>query len=187
MLRTLTPLTGSARAPPINGVRADCASQEDSKKRYLPSDARGSTAPIDAEFDDNFFDVVYAGHALDRLIDLKENIAELKRIIKRDGILLLTLPNIGSLCSRIFKERFRLLYSNHLVYFTPQTLERFFAEVGCKIVEIKYPFYRTSFFSWSALSGNIGKIMLQCCFYLVRVKTKLTSPLFLGKYYECYY
>ncbi len=145
-----------------------------------PQVTRIHSTLIDAEFDDNFFDVVYAGHTLDRLIDLKENIAELKRIIKRDGILLLTLPNISSLCSRIFKERFRLLYSNHLVFFSPKTLQRFLAEVGFKIVEIKYPFYKTSFFSWSALPGDIGKIMLQCCFNIVRVKITLTSPPFWG-------
>jgi len=135
---------------------------------------------IHAKFNDNYFDVVYAGHTLDRLIDLKKNIQELKRIIKNDGIIFVTLPNIGSLCSRIFKENYRLLYANHLIYFTPKTVKRFFNEVGLEIIDVKYPFYNTSFFSWASLLGNFIKIIIKLCFNCLRIKTKMISPPFWG-------
>ena len=46
VLRTLTPLTGSARAPPIKGVRADCASRVANAARFPRCEARGSTAGV---------------------------------------------------------------------------------------------------------------------------------------------
>ena len=135
---------------------------------------------IDAHYDDNFFDVIYAGHTLDRLIDLKKNIAEMKRILKKDGIILITTPNIGSLCAMLFKENFRLLYSNHLVYFSKETLQKFLDEVGLRILAVKYPFCSTSFFSWRKLPVSIAGIVLQVICNAMRIRMKMPSPPFWG-------
>lgn len=135
---------------------------------------------LDAQFPDNFFDVIYIGHTLDRLIDVRENIAEMKRILKKDGILLVTLPNINSLCASIYKERFRLLYSNHLIYFSKKTLGNFLEEAGLYIRQIEYPFYRTSFFLWTELHQHIAKIVAQMLCNTLHIKTNMVSPPFWG-------
>ncbi|MCX5884686.1 MAG: class I SAM-dependent methyltransferase [Proteobacteria bacterium] len=135
---------------------------------------------LEAHYDDNYFDVIYVGHTLDRLIDMKQNIAEMKRILKKDGIILVTIPNINSLCARLFKEKFRLLYSNHLIYFSTKTLGSFLHEVGLYIQDVKYPFYRTSFFSWKELHKNIAKIILQKLCNTMHIKTNMVSPPFWG-------
>lgn len=145
-----------------------------------PRVSKFNGALLQARYEGNFFDVIYAGHTLDRLTDLKKNIAELKRILKKDGIILVTTPNIGSLCAGLFEDRFRLLYSNHLVYFTKKTLQNFLDEAGLAILSVKYPFYGTSFFSWKKLPGDIGRIALQAMCRTIQLKTKTPSPPFWG-------
>ena len=76
---------------------------------------------FEAGYEDNFFDAIYIGHTLDRLTNLSETLSELRRVLNVNGVMLAVTPNIGSLCARVFKERYRLLYSNHLVYFSTET------------------------------------------------------------------
>lgn len=135
---------------------------------------------LDAKYEDSFFDVIYAGHTLDRLIDVKENIRELKRILKKDGVVLVTTPNIGSVCSRVFKEKFRLLYSNHLIYFSPETIAKAFAEFDMTVVEVRYPYYATSHYSHGgAIVGSL-KIATQALLNACRVNINMVSPPYWG-------
>ncbi len=134
----------------------------------------------EAGFSPGFFDVIYVGHTLDRLIEVKENIRELKRILKPDGIIVIILPNIGSFCARIFKQNYRLLYSNHLIYFSKQSISNFLNESGLKVIDIKYPFYGTSFFSWRRLPSDLLKILSQFMANSLGIKTRIVSPPFRG-------
>ena len=85
---------------------------------------------LEASFEDNFFDAIYMGNTLDRLTNLKETLGELNRILKPGGIICIVTPNISSLCAKVFKSKYRLLYSNHLVYFSPVTLKQLFERSG---------------------------------------------------------
>ena len=135
---------------------------------------------FEAGFKDNFFDAIYIGHTLDRLTNLKETFTELKRILNLDGVILIVTPNIGSLCAKVFRGKYRLLYSNHLVYFTPETLMAFFARSGFKMVDIKYPYFGTSFFSFSGFIWGTGKVFLQVLFNFFRMPVNLVSPPYRG-------
>jgi len=136
---------------------------------------------IDAGYQDHFFDVIYIGHTLDRIINIKDIIIELKRILKHDGIIVVTLPNIDSICAKIFKSNFRLLYSNHLIYFSPQTLRNFFEDIGFSIITLKYPYFKTSFFSYSGLLKGMAKIVNQLLLNtFLGTQVKYSSPPFWG-------
>ena len=51
-------------------------------------------------FDDNFFDVVYAGEVIEHLYDTDEFIKEVNRILKNNGYFIVTTPNISSFINR---------------------------------------------------------------------------------------
>ena len=135
---------------------------------------------FEAGYEDNFFDAIYLGNTLDRLTNLSETLSELRRVLNVNGVILAVTPNIGSLCARVFKERYRLLYSNHLVYFSTETLKKFFSQSGFKLVDVKYSYCGTSFFSYSGFFLGTGKILLQVFSNMFKVPIKMVSPPYPG-------
>ena len=135
---------------------------------------------FEAGYEDNFFDAIYIGHTLDRLTNLSETLSELRRVLNVNGVMLAVTPNIGSLCARVFKERYRLLYSNHLVYFSTETLKAFFGQSGFKLLDVKYPYCGTSFFSYSGFFLGTGKILLQAFSNIFKIPIKMVSPPYPG-------
>ncbi|MCH2390370.1 MAG: class I SAM-dependent methyltransferase [Nitrospinales bacterium] len=135
---------------------------------------------FEAEYEDNFFDAIYIGHTLDRLTNLSETLSEVRRVLNVNGVILAVTPNIGSLCARVFKERYRLLYSNHLVYFSTETLKKFFSQSGFKLVDVKYPYCGASFFSYSGFFLGTVKILLQVFSNMFKVPIKMVSPPYPG-------
>ena len=135
---------------------------------------------FEAEYEDNYFDAIYIGHTLDRLTNLSETLSELRRVLSDNGVMLAVTPNIASLCARVFKERYRLLYSNHLVYFSTETVKAFFGQSGFRLLDITYPYYGTSFFSYLGFFLGTGKILLQAFLNVFKIPVKMVSPPYLG-------
>jgi methionine biosynthesis protein MetW len=52
-------------------------------------------------FPNNFFDVVFAGEIIEHLLDTKKFLNEINRVLKPNGILILTTPNLAHLPDRI--------------------------------------------------------------------------------------
>lgn len=88
-------------------------------------------------FPDDFFDVVVVNHVLEHL---KSPLIILKSIRKKlclNGILVISVPNIGGLIPRIQKENWPSLQpSQHLYQFTPQTIKLLLKKVGFKPIKI---------------------------------------------------
>lgn len=132
------------------------------------------------KFEGNSFDVIYSGFSLDRIIDIHETLLEFHRILKKKGYVLITVPNINSIAARVFKGKFRLLHSNHLSYFSPKTLTAFLENANFEVVDIKYPFLRTSVFSWKSIWKDSMIVFLQSCLNLFRLPVYFTPPPFYG-------
>ncbi len=52
-------------------------------------------------FEDKFFDVVYAGEVIEHIVDTDFFISEARRVLKKDGSLILTTPNSATLGKRL--------------------------------------------------------------------------------------
>ena len=136
---------------------------------------------MNAGYPSEFFDFIHCRHVLDRMENPAGILKECERIMKRHGVLVVTVPNISSICAKIFKSRFRLLYTNHLIYFSPTTLGRFLEDAGFDVREVRYPFWGSSFFDGRALIGSIGKIIFQAFALKLGVKKVFwPSPPFFG-------
>lgn len=92
-------------------------------------------------FQDNQFDLIFAGEVIEHLVDTDGFIADVRRCCKPGGKLLLTTPNLAS-----FENRLRLvlgIYPNWLNYnlqgsghvrgYTPRVLKRQLAEHGFRV------------------------------------------------------
>ncbi|MDD3084990.1 MAG: class I SAM-dependent methyltransferase [Candidatus ainarchaeum sp.] len=89
-------------------------------KSLLPSKVNLSIQDVNSKtnFEDNFFDLIFLTDVFEHIIDRYSVITELKRILKKNGLLVIVTPNIAKIRSRI-----RLLFGNY-----PFTSEDRFSE-----------------------------------------------------------
>jgi SAM-dependent methyltransferase len=92
----------------------------------------------DANFCDDFFDVVSLVQVLEHMPDPSESIKEISRILKPKGILLIGVPNFGCYDRKLFKKDWiPLEVPRHLYHFELKSLTCLLNNHGFDIQEIK--------------------------------------------------
>jgi SAM-dependent methyltransferase len=85
-------------------------------------------------FPANHFDAVTLWHVLEHVEDPRALLAEVRRILKPDGVFLVSVPNFGSFEARISKDKwFHLDVPRHGTHFSTATLEEALTECGFEI------------------------------------------------------
>jgi len=87
----------------------------------------------EAGFPERSFDVIVMNDVLEHLEDPKSTIRHARKILKNDGVLYVSTPDIDSALSRLLGARWWGINLFHLVYFSRTTLEKMFEEVGFKV------------------------------------------------------
>ena len=91
----------------------------------------------EAHFQNNFFDAVILVHTLEHLPDPLKTLIGINRILKRTGMLYVSLPNIASYKAKKMKEQWEALKpAEHLFFFSPKTLKLLFEKAGFDILRI---------------------------------------------------
>ena len=82
------------------------------------------TGPLqEKDFDENFFDAVCMWHVFEHLTEPKRTMEIVSEILKPGGFLFLSMPNIESIQSRLFKGNWlHLDLPRHLFYLSPEKL-----------------------------------------------------------------
>lgn len=75
-----------------------------------------------ASFPDSFFDAVVMTDVIEHIADVRPFMAEVARILKQDGIAVITTPNPASLSRRMMGSHWPHYKREHLLYFTPRSL-----------------------------------------------------------------
>jgi len=84
-----------------------------------------------ANFPANYFDVVTLWHSLEHVPDPVAELAEVRRVLRNDGLLVIEVPDSGCLTFRLCGERwFPLGAPGHLQHFTATTLQRLLDRSG---------------------------------------------------------
>lgn len=117
-------------------------------------DVRNGTVE-QANFPDHLFDVVTMWDVLEHVIDPKESLREVARILKPNGLLALSLPNPVCIEAKLFQETWvGWDQPRHLHLFSPPVLQRYFAETGFELIQID---------SWG---GRLGLSLMSVDFWL---------------------
>jgi 2-polyprenyl-3-methyl-5-hydroxy-6-metoxy-1,4-benzoquinol methylase len=96
-------------------------------------------------FPDNSFDVILASHLIEHLNAPKTFLEETYRVLKNNGSIFITTPDISGFQSVIFRSRWRSAIFDHLYLFSKRTLSKLLEAVGFKI-ESRY--------SWGGLAAG---------------------------------
>ena len=92
-----------------------------------------------ARFKDNLFDTITIWDALEHMPDPMSSFLEIKRILKKNGNLIIEIPNIDSLAYKLFKDKwFGLDCPRHLHSFSLATVKKYCDKTGLKVIKIKY-------------------------------------------------
>ncbi len=96
----------------------------------------------DNSFKDEFFDVVTMWDVLEHTPDPMGELEETNRILKRDGILIINYPNIGSRLAKIAGSKWWFILSVHLYHFTHKTMRMYLEKNGFEVLKISR-YYQT--------------------------------------------
>lgn len=87
---------------------------------------------------DNSFDVITMWHVLEHVADLKTEIHHLQRLLKKDGRLILALPNYKSYDAEYYKDKWAAYdVPRHLNHFSKTSIENIFKETQFQLTDIK--------------------------------------------------
>ena len=126
----------------------------------------------EAAFPDGDFDAVHFSHLIEHVPDPKALLLEVRRILKRNGGMILTTPNAGGLQARVAKDIWRSAIPDHIYLFTKKTMKALLESTKYKIIKqlswggipagkrpgvIKKPADRLAKFF------NVGDVMLFYC------------------------
>jgi len=95
---------------------------------------------------DGTFDVVFANNLFEHLYSPHNFLVKAKLFLKKDGILILGVPCIPKIVSLIYLRKFRgALASNHINFFTRQTLIKTVERAGWTVLECRSFHLRSRF------------------------------------------
>ncbi|MFC6097373.1 class I SAM-dependent methyltransferase [Flavobacterium qiangtangense] len=113
-----------------------------------------------SNFADHSFDVITMWHVLEHVPNLKNQITELKRLIKPNGSIIIAVPNFKSFDAKYYKE-FWAAYDvpRHLWHFSKTAIEKLFAQEDLrleKILPMKFDSFYVSLLSEKYKTGKMN-------------------------------
>jgi len=106
------------------------------------------------KFADNSFDVILASHLIEHLNDPHYFLTEVYRILKNNGQLFITTPNIASFQANLFGGQWRSAIFDHLYLFSRRTLLDLLKKTGFKII---------SCHTWGGLAAGTAPTPVKKC------------------------
>lgn len=120
------------------------------------------------EFKSHSFDVITMWHVFEHIYDLKAQIVELEHLLKKDGLLIIAVPNFNSYDAKYYKE-FWAAYDvpRHLWHFSRRSFQHLFSGTGFKLSDSKPLIFDSFYVSFLSEKYKTGK-------------TKIFHPLWIG-------
>lgn len=127
----------------LHGIEASEYGFRMSKKRGINVKKFFYTGDKLTPYSSNTFDLVVAGEIIEHVIDTEGFLLEISRLLKKNGLLVLTTPNIASLGRRLFLLMGKNPHiefsvnepdsSGHLRYFTHDTIKYLLKKTGFSV------------------------------------------------------
>ncbi len=108
------------------------------------------------------FDVITLWHVLEHVPDLEKQILELERLLKKDGLLIIAVPNFKSFDAYKYKNDWAAFdVPRHLWHFSRNSIDRIFSPFGFELQQVrplKFDSYYVSLLSEKYKKGFGGMI-----------------------------
>lgn len=92
---------------------------------------------FDQQYKSQSFDMVTLWDVIEHTPDPARVIRECNRILKKDSLLIINYPDIGSWIARLMGRKWLFLTSVHLYYFTRKTIKKLLEQEGFEIITIR--------------------------------------------------
>ncbi len=137
----------------------------------------------DSDFPDETFDVIKMRGIIEHLPDPLGELYRVRRILRKGGLLTINTPNMGSICGKIYREKFRMVCpTHHIYYFSTRTLSLMLEKAGFKICKVSYHYFNTPYASWK----DALKIFLDIAGLGILRNPCVVSPAFYGNIVDIY-
>ncbi|MDQ3047769.1 MAG: class I SAM-dependent methyltransferase [Bacteroidota bacterium] len=108
---------------------------------------------------DQSFDVITLWHVLEHVPQLNKRVEEMKRILKKDGIIIIAVPNCDSMDAKIYQENWAAYdLPRHLYHFTPKDIDLLFKNHGMKVSQILPMVFDSFYVSMLSEKNTTGKV-----------------------------
>jgi len=111
------------------------------------------------KFGANSFDVVTMWHVLEHVYNLDKHLSQIKKILRKDGRLIIAIPNADSMDANIYKNYWAAYdVPRHLHHFNQSSLKRLMGKYGFEIIETKPMVFDSFYISMLSEKYKRGKI-----------------------------
>lgn len=94
------------------------------------------------------FDLITMNGVFEHIYNPKETLLKARKILKKDGLLVIIVPNIESLGYLIHKKNWHQLQpGRHVYHFSPKTITRILVDCGFRIDEINHSYWAHNYYS----------------------------------------
>ena len=115
------------------------------------------------------FDVISMIHVIEHLKNPLAYLDKVKKLLKKNGILIIETPDFDSAMARRYNLKFRLLHDpTHISLFSLESLMRLLRDKKFKIIQLDFPYFEGPFFN----RKNLLKVL--------KISKKNYSPPFYG-------
>ena len=119
----------------VTGIEPNQKAREIANKKI-----NGQVFNIDSltEFQNGSFQIITLWHVLEHVYDLQNHIKTIKDLLKKDGAIIVAVPNYKSFDANYYKE-FWAAYDapRHLWHFSQESIKKLFGEIDMSVQEIK--------------------------------------------------
>lgn len=119
------------------------------------------------KLESNFFDVITMWHVLEHVPDVEHQVAELKRLLKPSGTIIIAVPNFKSYDANHYKE-FWAAYDvpRHLWHFSKTAIEKLFDKQNMNLEDIKPMWFDSFYVSLLSEKYKSGKMNFISGFFI---------------------
>ena len=119
------------------------------------------------KLESNSFDVITMWHVLEHVSDVEHQIAELKRLLKPSGTIIIAVPNFKSYDAKYYKE-FWAAYDvpRHLWHFSKTAIEKLFDKQNMNLEDIKPMWFDSFYVSLLSEKYKSGKMNFISGFFI---------------------
>ena len=138
----------------VNGI------EPDEKARKLAFEKGIKLVENSSNFKSEKFDVISLWHVFEHVYDIKTQIIELEQLLKKDGLLIIAVPNFQSYDAKYYRE-FWAAYDvpRHLSHFSQNSFKHLFSGTGFKLIDSKpliFDSYYVSLLSEKYKTGSLN-------------------------------